>query len=215
MGKRLLYVAAGLVLVGSVILFSPSTGARTAYFTKNLPPAGVGGVCEDNDGDPNLPGHQWLIPGLGVYAAAPAEEVIVETGGTSLSADGLRMVELHIQAVNGLDDVKGLGETQFWLDKSRPAGPSVLKEQAAGRSFPARQEMRFHFLFKTEALPGKVFRSINPAVMVSEYVTSFPPQPGATYHLQQIVELEDVADPGKVAMKVLSNQFKVGSSTLR
>lgn len=127
----------------------------------------------------------------------------VRTGETFIS-NGFRTLRLDILSNGGHAFAEGIGATHFWFDSSRPL-PSMLREKTAGTWFPAIQEMRFHFFYTAEAFPGKIFRSVNPAIMRSTNVTAFPPPPGTTYDLVNPVDLEDVNNPGTVVGQITSN----------
>jgi hypothetical protein len=127
----------------------------------------------------------------------------VQTGETYIS-NGFRTLRLDILSNGGHAFAEGIGATHFWFDSSRPLA-SALWEKSPGTWFPAFQEMRFHFFYTAEAFPGKIFRSVNPAIMRSNNVTAFPPPPGTTYQLVKPVDLEDVNNPGKVIGQITSN----------
>jgi hypothetical protein len=128
---------------------------------------------------------------------------VVRTGETFIS-NGYKTVRLEILSNGGHAFAEGIGATHFWFDSSRPV-PSFIREKTPGTEFPAVQEMRFHFFYEAEAFPGKVFRSVNPAIMRSNHVTAFPPPPGTEYDLVQPVALEDVNNPGEVVGYIMSN----------
>jgi hypothetical protein len=155
--------------------------------------------------------HYFEIDGQGSFAVASEESMAAEGEPTKRFVDrnGLSTLPIRIFGMSGRGYVEGLGETMYWLDKSRPVGRSMIREKVRGTAFPAVHEMHFHLLLTTEALPGRTFRSINPAVMVNSNATSFPPQVGAQYELKQVVELEDVDDPGPVVIRILSNRNQI------
>jgi len=49
---------------------------------------------------------------------------------------------------------------------------------------------------------GRKFRALNAAKLVNSAVTSTPPKEGTVYSLTNDVGLEDVDNPGKVAMTI-------------
>lgn len=200
------------VLVGLVASWATSAMAAKPE-RMMLPVSGLKAACatgdtiEDDGGSPH-PGHAGTIDGIGSYVEIPIgtpPEIMVEVGDSFLTKAGQKVVPLKVLSMGGRNFAEGVGETQFWLDPSRPV-TSAIWEKTPGTEFPAIQEMRFHFFYTVEAMPGKVFRSINPSIMRSDNVTSFPPAPGTVYRLVQPVELEDVKNPGVVVGRLISNQ---------
>jgi hypothetical protein len=142
------------------------------------------------------------------FPGAETNRIIAEVGQETLSKSGLRTVPLYIRSIGGRGFVEGVGETRFWLDPTRPA-TSVIQEKVAGKRFPAVQEMRFHFFYTTEAFPGKIFRSVDLAVMHSDNLRAFPPPPNTHYHLVAPVRLEEVSAPGVIVGRVVANEAVV------
>lgn len=163
----------------------------------------------DGSGDPHQE-HQVQIDGLGTFQESPVpgepSPLIVKVGKQHRSKSGLKTVPLRVVAIGGRGFAEGIGETRFWLDPTRPV-TSAIWEKKPGTEFPANQEMRFHFFYTVEAMPGKVYRSMNPARMRSNDVRAFPPPAGTTYRLVAPVELEEVSEPGVVVGKILANRF--------
>jgi hypothetical protein len=155
--------------------------------------------------------HMFSIAGQGAFAAATTEEIGATVGEKYIDRNGLSSLPLRVVEMAGGGQTEGVGRTEYWLDKSRPV-ESIVRAKAPGRDFPAVHEMRFHLLLTTEALPGRTFRSINPAVMANDNATSFPPKLGSRYVLKDVVELEDVNDPGVVVVRVLSNKGEIVGS---
>lgn len=196
------FVIASVVVVASLWVVSASL-AR-AGSTEMLPAIGQSEIC------PIAESEHWIkFAEGGTFKATLAEDVSATAGAAYVSRSGLTTVPLQIRSVGGRSDVEGLGEVHFWLDKSRPL-TSAIWEKTAGTSFPAVQEMRFHFLITFESMPGRTFRSMDPARMRSAEVQAFPPKPGTTYRLVSQVRLEDTAEPGVVAATVLANTAAVG-----
>ena len=156
-------------------------------------------------------GHNVNIPDIGSFQEGPASEptrILVDVESPFIAKSGLKTVPLRLISIGAKGFAEGIGETRFWLDPTRPV-QSAIWEKRAGTEFPAIQEMRFHFFYTLEAMPGKVYRSINPARMRSDNVLSFPPSPGTVYRLAEPVQLEDISRPGVVAGTVLTNRAVV------
>lgn len=178
-----------------------------------LPVAGVKAACAtgEDGGEGPHPGHEAVFTGGLSFQEVPvgrAPEIMVEVGDSYLSKRGQKVVPLKIVSIGGRAFAEGIGETQFWLDASRPV-TSAIWEKSPGTEFPAVQEMRFHIFYTLEAMPGRVFRSINPAILRSENVSAFPPLPGTVYRLVEPVQLEDVKEPGVVVGTLLRNQVTI------
>lgn len=151
------------------------------------------------------------LEGLGEFedkSAGSTTRIMAQIGERYRSNKGLATVPLKVISIGGKGFAEGIGETNFWLDASRPV-TSAIWEKQPGTEFPAVQEMRFHFFYTVEAMPGRIFRSVNPARMRSEDVRAFPPPPGTVYRLQEPVQLEDIKEPGVVVGQILSNQVVV------
>jgi hypothetical protein len=148
---------------------------------------------------------------LGTIKAMPGadpSQLVAEAGAAFLSKSGRTVVPIHIRSLGGKGFVEGVGETRYWLDATRPE-TSAIWEKVPGTGFPAIQEMRFHFFYTVEAFPGKVFRSLNPAIMRSDNVLAFPPPPGTYYRLAKPVDLEEISEPGVVAGQIVRNQARI------
>jgi hypothetical protein len=203
-----------LVAAGAFFWAGSSTAAKLERAT--LPTVAQPTTTAFCDGDYTDPPEgdfkEVTFSGLGTYqetGIGKATQIMARVKPAFISKSGLKTVPLEIVSIGGRTFAEGIGETRFWLDATRPV-PSAIWEKRPGTEFPAVQEMRFHFFYTLEALPGRVFRSINPAIMRSNNVRAFPPLSGTRYHLVQPVEIEDVSDPGVVVGKVLSNEFTVG-----
>jgi len=155
--------------------------------------------------------HRGSFDGLGAFTLSSEELVSAAVGTKFIDRDGRIVTPIRIRGLAGRGQAEGIGETVYWLDTSRPVTSGIRSKQR-GQEFPAVHEMGFHLFLTTEALPGKIFRSINPAIMVNENSTSFPPKLGSSYALKSVVEFEDVAEPGIVAARIESNHNRyVGS----
>lgn len=172
--------------------------------------AGVKEACpEDGVWHPEM--HEVTIDGLGTFQERTVDgpsQIMIEIGEQFRTKSGMKTVPFTIVSIAGRGFAEGIGQTEFRLDASRPV-TSAIWEKAPGTEFPAIQEMRFHFFYTVEAMPGKVYRSVNPAVMRSENVRAFPPPPGTVYKLAKPVEIEEVGNPGVVIGRILSNQVVI------
>lgn len=148
--------------------------------------------------------HKGWFQDLGSFTLASEELISATVGEKRIDREGRTVTPIRIRGMAGRGKATGIGETVYWLDTSRPV-ESGVRSKLRGQEFPAVHEMGFHLFLTTEALPGKIFRSINPAVMVNDNALSFPPRPGSRYVLKNVVEFEDVDDPGFVVAKIVSN----------
>lgn len=156
-------------------------------------------------------GHEASFNGLGTFQESPVGDpspLVVRIGQQYKSKTGHKIVPLRVVSIGGHGFAEGIGETFCWLDQTRPI-KSAIWEKKPGTEFPAIQEMQFHFFYTVEAMPGKVFRSINPARMRSNDVRAFPPPPGTVYRLVEPVKLEDISEPGVVVGQFLSNRLVI------
>ena len=161
--------------------------------------------CEDGCSE----GKKVFLEGLGTFETrATSSSPLIARVGRPFSKNGLKTVPLQLINLEGIAFAEGVGETRFWLDASRPM-TSAVWEQVPGAEFPAIQEMRFHFFYTVEALPGKVYRSMNPAIMRTENLQSFPPPAGTHYRLVSPVHLEEIGRPGVVVGKVVDNEVVI------
>lgn len=169
--------------------------------------------CPTHCGDETCEGEVKLVTfdGLGTFEtfSRGGSPVVAEFGEPFLQKSGLKTVPIRIASIDGRAFAEGIGETHFWLDASRPV-TSAIWEKSPGTEFPAIQEMRFHFFYTIEVMPGKVYRSVNPAVMRADNLSTFPPQPGTFYRLVKSVDLEEIHQPGVIVGRVLSNTVEIG-----
>jgi hypothetical protein len=176
--------------------------------------ASLSAWTEEENEEHRLQGfHGIQVTGVGEFTAASEESIAARPMGPRfIDRDGLSTLRLRVLGMAGRGYVEGVGETMYWLDQSRPLEGSVVRGKTPGIEFPAVHEMHFHLLLTTEALPGRTFRSINPAIMVNNNATSFPPKLGSRYVLRNVVELEDVNDPGTVVLRIVSNRNQIVGS---
>lgn len=196
---------AGLCAAG--ILWAASTSQATIIGSTTLPAKKTIFNCNVDI----VSTKDTTLEGVGTFSSAgrtDAPQTVAEAGEAYISRDGLKTVPLKLLANGGHNFAEGVGDTHYWLDGSRPVEGAIW-EKKAGTEFPAIQETRFHFLYTVEALPGRVFRSVNPAIMRADDVTSFPPPPGTEFRLVKPVDLEDMDNPGVVVGRVLSNRATV------
>jgi hypothetical protein len=170
-------------------------------------------ACPTHCGDFTCEGEikEVTITGLGTFQtfSEGGSPVVADFGRPFLAKGGLKTVPVRLASIDGRAFAEGVGETYFWLDASRPV-PSAIWEKKPGTEFPAIQEMRFHFFYTVEAMPGKVYRSVNPAIMRTDNLASFPPPAGTFYRLMKTVDLEEIREPGVLAGQVLSNEVTMG-----
>lgn len=160
-------------------------------------------------GDDCSTGKTVFLEDLGTFETrATSSSPLIARVGRPFVKNGLKTVPLQLINVEGIAVAEGVGETRFWLDASRPVR-SAIWEQAPGTEFPATQEMRFHFFYTVDALPGKVYRSMNPAVMRTENLRAFPPPAGTQYRLVSPVNLEEIDRPGVVVGQVVDNEVVI------
>lgn len=209
LGRRSVVLVFSLVLVGGVTLWTTSTvAARQA-----LPAPGTISCPPPHPLFPNCSPticKTVTIDGLGTFntGATSSSPVVAEAGDAYISSAGLKTVPLKLASLSGTAFAEGIGETKFWLDASRSV-ESAVWEKSPNTEFPAIQEMRFNFFYTVEAMPGKVYRSVRPAVMRADNLNAFPPPPGTVYRLVRSVELEDVDNPGTSVGRIESNQVVI------
>ena len=154
-------------------------------------------------------GKLVTLDDLGTFQTrATSSSPLIARVGRPFLKNGLKTVPLQIINLEGIAFAEGVGETRFWIDGSRPVRSAVW-EREPGTEFPAIQEMRFHFFYTVDALPGKVYRSMNPAVMRTENLRSFPPPAGTRYRLVSPVHLEEIGRPGVEVGQVVDNEVVI------
>jgi hypothetical protein len=203
----LLVSSLALVSIAGLFAIQSSFASSGATLPDN---EGLALACpEDGVYHPEM--HGGEIQDIGPFqehAVGRRSQIMVELGKAYKSAEGLKTVPFQIVSIGQDGFADGLGATRFSLDASRPV-TSAIWERVPGTDFPAIQEMRFHFFYQIEALPGKVLRSVNPAIMRSESVTAFPPLPGTVYVLVKPVELEDASNPGVILGRITHNRVTI------
>lgn len=208
--RRTLVLGLVLALAGAGAFWVTSSWAA---FPERTLPAMKAEACPTHCNDETCEGEikEVSIEGLGTFQTISrgGSPVVADFGKPFVSKHGLKTVPIRLASMDGRAFAEGIGETYFWLDASRPVS-SAIWERRPGTEFPAIQEMRFHFFFTVEALPGRVFRSVNPAIMRADNLSSFPPPAGTFYRLVQPVDLEDIHQPGVLAGRVLSNTVMMG-----
>lgn len=204
--RRSIVLVFALVLVGLGAFWVSSSVADTPR-KLTLPQESLAQFCGLK---PLEDAHTVQLNGAGTFqeTATEASPIIVRVDKQYKLKTGQKIVPLRAVAISGQGFAEGIGATRYWLDPARPV-KSAIWEKTPGTEFPAIQEMRFHFFYSFEAMPGKIYRSINPARMRSNNVRAFPPPPGTVYRLMEPVELEEVSDPGVVVGRVLANRVTI------
>jgi hypothetical protein len=205
-GRNSAFLVLSVALVGAGAFWATSSGAMAV---NRLPDKDIINTC-NVDFTSEKGGHIPPIGDFVTHSVGDPSPFTVRTGEAFISPQGLKTVPLEILTNGGHAYGDGIGETHFWYDSSRPLR-SAIWEKSPGTEFPAIQEMRFHFFYTVEAFPGKVFRSVNPAIMRSNDVQAFPPPPGTVYNLVQPVALEDANAPGEIIGYITSNRVFVPS----
>lgn len=206
--RRTLVFAFALVLLAAGAFWVASLSANLTRATLPVEEQLTScGAHEEGWVDPK----EVTISSLGTFQTMSmgGSPIVAQAGKAYISKSGLKTVPLRIASINGKAFAEGIGETNFWFDGARPVESHVW-ERKPGTEFPAIQQMRFHFYYTAEALPGKLYRSMNPAIMRSDFVKSWPPPPGTVYRLMNPVSLEDIDQPGVVAGVVVSNRIAMG-----
>jgi hypothetical protein len=116
-------------------------------------------------------------------------------------AKGGTVLPLNIVGYSTQSDVPDFGRVSLDFDYTRPVPLSTVRGEGE-EFFPAVQTMDLQILMTTDAFPGVTLRSRERGTLVNREVKSFPPDPGATYRLQQPVEMVDAK--GEVVVRLLS-----------
>ena len=207
--RRAIVLAFALVLVGAGASWVSSSVADTPRKLMLPQKATVAVICGIKSADE---AHLVQIDGAGTFqeTSGEASPIVVKIEQPYKLKTGQKTVPLSAISISGTGYAEGIGGTRYWLDPTRPVA-SAIWEKTPGTEFPAIQEMRFHFFYTFEAMPGKTFRSINPARMRSNNVRAFPPPSGTTYRLVEPVELEEISAPGVVVGRVLANRVVISN----
>lgn len=142
------------------------------------------------------------VIGMGAFSGNFQGEMAVRTGRETLK-NGLATLPLEITKHSTEGTAPGIGKIKVYHDSDRPLPPSQIQELAAGTGFPACQEMYVNIKITLDALPEVVLRNVNTGVLKCDSQNAFPPQ-NATYVLQEPMDLEDRANPGKVVARRVS-----------
>jgi len=210
LGNRSLVPVFSLALIGAGLLWAGSSPAEKPE-RPTLPKSGLQGACPIQLDEAEGEDKTVALVGAGTFtekSTGARTQIMAEVGERYISKEGLATVPLKISTIGGYGFAEGVGQTHFWLDTTRPV-MSAIWEKRPGTEFPAIQEMRFHFFYTVEAMPDKIFRSVNPARMRSDDVRAFPPRPGTVYRLVEPVDLEEIHEPGIVVRQVLRNRVVI------
>ncbi|HEX6904139.1 MAG TPA: hypothetical protein VF789_30795 [Thermoanaerobaculia bacterium] len=180
-------VAVAGVVGGGFFYMTPSTDAALSF-----PPPGTINPCA---GFKEHPIASNIGPDFGTNTVGG---IVVEVGSHFTLADGRNGANLVVRDLRSAGEVEGIGKVEIGFDASRQGRSTIVANQR-GLDYPATQTMRF---FPTVTIDGKEFRALNAANLVNSAVTSTPPKEGTVYALTNDVALEDVGNPGKVAMTI-------------
>lgn len=146
-----------------------------------------------------------LYGGGGIQAPTPGS-LTANLGTTFTTTDGRTGQNVTVTGLSSQGDVKGIGAVNIQFDSTRTAGGSTIVANQRGAAFPATQRMNFYL---TVDVNGQLFRSIDPATLLSTSVTSTPPAVGTTFDLASAVKFESVDKPGEVAMTMAPGRAAV------
>ncbi len=124
--------------------------------------------------------------------------IIVEVGTHFRTTDGRNGANLIIRELRSSGVVDGIGRVEIGFD-ARRQGRSILVANQREVDYPATQTMSF---YPTVTVEGREYRAMNAANLTNSAVKSTPPPVGTSYALTNEVQLEDVNNPGKVAMVI-------------
>jgi hypothetical protein len=120
-------------------------------------------------------------------------------------------LKLQIVGYTAHGSAPDLGTITLDFDFSESIEDSRLAPNSGAEPFPATQTMCLAMVMKADSLPGVRLRSREPAVLVNENVTSWPPAPGSNYALQSPVVFID--DEGPERASILASETQITSST--
>ena len=189
---KLLTVAVAVlgVVGGGLFYMTPSTDA--AISATSFPPVGTFNPCAGFKEHPIL-SNDWPD-----FNSVTDGGIVVEVGPHFTTADGLRDANLIVRTLRSSGVVDGVGRVEIGFDASRGGRSTIVANQRES-AYPATQTMRF---FPTVTVEGRQYRALNAANLTNSAVKSTPPPVGTSYALTNEVQLEDVNNPGKVAMVI-------------
>lgn len=131
--------------------------------------------------------------------------ITVQFGQQFKTSDGRSGIKFAVTDMTSTGDVQGFGPAVFRLDRERASSGDYTAARV-DTNFPGTQRLSLNITLETG---GRLYRSLNPATLVSTGVTALPPQPGSTYFLANSVRMEDVSQPGNVALELEPGQAAV------
>lgn len=131
--------------------------------------------------------------------------------GDSYLENGRATTEMAVTAFDVESDVSDpvVGIVTIALDNTRPVATTMWIANQSGSEIPATHTVYAHCTLSFSNLPGVTWRSKNPFVMVNPDATTFQPSINEVYTLAEVVEFEDVSDPGPVVGRLLSSTITV------
>jgi hypothetical protein len=130
------------------------------------------------------------------------------------SARSKLYIPLHIVGYTTTSVIDGLGRVTLDFDFSREIAPSSLEGRDEKNFFPGAQLMRLNILMRADALGDAVLQSRNEGVLLNNDARAFPPLEGATYILQEPVELGGRERPEETIMTLDSVNTSIVSTEL-
>jgi hypothetical protein len=186
-------VAAVALSVGAFGLaaYLPSVDAA-----QNIPPAGTYNPCR------GFKGHPVALAGGPTINSVTEGGIGVVVGSHFRTSDGRNGADLIIREVRSSGQVEGLGFVEIGMEgqvsKAAAASSTIVANQV-GTDYPATQTMRFA---PTVTIDGKAYRALDVANLTNSAVKATPPPIGTVYVLTNEIRLEDVNQPGRVAMTI-------------
>jgi hypothetical protein len=141
------------------------------------------------------------VIGMGRFSGSFRGEMGIRTG-SEVRKNGLATLPLNIDKHETKGVMEGLGLVQVSHDSNRKLQDSEIREINPGTGFPATQEMYVNIHVTVGALPKVVLRNQKVGVLKCDTQHSFPPQ-NAKYILQEPLDLEDIAYPGRIVARIL------------
>jgi hypothetical protein len=190
--KLLTVAVAVLGVVGGGLFYTiPSTDAALSF-----PRPGTFNPCSGLKEHPIL-SNDWPD----IYSRTSGG-ILVEMGQHFTTSDGRHGADLIVHTLRSSGVVDGVGRVEIGFDASRRTRSTLVANQK-GVDYPATQTMSF---FPTVTIEGRQYRALNAANLTNSEVKSTPPPVGTSYALTNEVQLEDVNNPGKVAMTILPSR---------